>query len=259
MQKPILDKEAMIKWLGEVIDAEMDKPDDEIDMALVMECDAYLAELMSDIEISDEQMERNIANIMKKPCNKTIPSRTTVGRTPRIRRIVAVICAAALIIGCAVSAYAFVPAFRDMIRNVLNLNVGSKVQDDGITFINFGKTYNYSTIDELIQKENLGILYPHNLPDTLKIKFISSAGKGNDLVYSISFADNLASISIKALEYDTSKLASDTELFVNTHDIISYISWEDDIFLSTTVYNGWTYYVAANSMDNLTTILENLY
>ena len=54
MQKPILDKESMIKWLGEVIDAEMDKPDDEIDMALVMECDAYLAELMSDIEISDE-------------------------------------------------------------------------------------------------------------------------------------------------------------------------------------------------------------
>ncbi len=47
MQKPMLDKEAIIRWLGEVIDAEMAKPEDEIDMALVAECDMYLSELMS--------------------------------------------------------------------------------------------------------------------------------------------------------------------------------------------------------------------
>ena len=92
LQKPILDKEAMIKWLGEIIDAEMEKGDDEIDMALVMECDAYLAELMSDVVISEEQMAKNIASIKGKTCNDKITS--TKRRTPRMRRIIAAVCAA---------------------------------------------------------------------------------------------------------------------------------------------------------------------
>ena len=109
LQKPILDKEAMIKWLGEVIDAEMEKSDDEIDMALVMECDAYLAELMSDIKISDEQIEHNIARIMNKPSNDKITS-TAPRRTFPRRRLIAIICAVALLICGTVSAYAFVPS-----------------------------------------------------------------------------------------------------------------------------------------------------
>lgn len=258
LQKPILDKEAMIKWLGEVIDAEMDKPDDEIDMALVMECDGYLAELMSDIEISDEQIEQNIASIMKKPSNEKITS-AAPRRTNIRRRLIAALCAVAMIIGGTVSAYAFVPAFRDVVRNVLNLDAGSAIEDNGVTFINFGETYEYSSIDELIQSEKLGILYPHNLPDKLKIRFVSGAGEGEELVYSISLTDNVASITIRAVEQDVSKLIDCTEVFESSHNIISYISQEDDIYLSTTVYNGWTYYVTSDSMENLILILENLY
>jgi hypothetical protein len=111
----------------------------------------------------------------------------------------------------------------------------------------------------LIQKEKLGILYPHDLPDALKIKFISSAGEGDSLLYSISFIDNLASIDINIGEGDVTKLIGVTDSFVNSHNISSYISYEGNILLSTTVYNGWTYYITATSMENLITILENLY
>ena len=47
MQKPMLDKEAIIRWLDEVIDVELAKPEEEIDMGLIAECDMYLSELMS--------------------------------------------------------------------------------------------------------------------------------------------------------------------------------------------------------------------
>lgn len=257
LQKPILDKEAMIKWLGEIIDAEMEKGDDEIDMALVMECDAYLAELMSDVVISEEQMAKNIASIKGKTCNDKITS--TKRRTPRMRRIIAAICAAAVIIGGTVTAYAFVPAFRDMVRDVLNLGQGSSVDEGGITYVYAGKTATYKSIDELIQSENLDILYPHDLPDELKIKSITGSGEGNLLTYFISFNDSSLSISIDVGEIDVSKLSSDSEMFKNQHDIISYILSEQTLFTSVTVHNGYTYYITTHDKAYITTILENLY
>ena len=55
LQKPILDKSVLAKWLGDVIRAEMEKTVEEINWELVDECEAYLAELYSDIRISEEQ------------------------------------------------------------------------------------------------------------------------------------------------------------------------------------------------------------
>ena len=169
MQKPMLDKQDMIRFLGDVIEAEMDKPEDEIDMELIAECDAYLAELLADTEISDEQMTANIAKIKGKACHTKAPE-TRTRRMPRPRRLIAAILAAVLLIGGTLTAYAFVPAFRDMVRNVLNLGKGSTMDDGGVTFIYSGKRSTYESIEELIQKENIDILYPHNLPEGLKKK-----------------------------------------------------------------------------------------
>ena len=49
------DKSVLAKWLGDVIRAEMEKTVEEINWELVDECEAYLAELYSDIRISEEQ------------------------------------------------------------------------------------------------------------------------------------------------------------------------------------------------------------
>ncbi len=247
----------MIKWLGEIIDAEMEKGDDEIDMALVMECDAYLAELMSDVVISEEQMAKNIASIKGKTCNEKITS--TTRRMPRMRRIIAAVCAAAVIIGGMVTAYAFVPAFRDMVRDVLNLGQGSSVDEGGVTYTHQGEIRKYKTIDELIIGENLNILYPHNLPSELKIKAISSYGEGDSLTYFISFEDSSVSISVKCGEGDISQLSSNSQIYQNTKNITSYILVNEEATVSTTVHDGRTYYITANNIDQITTLLENLY
>lgn len=257
MQKPTLDKSAMIKWLGDVIEAEIKKPDNEIDTALIVECSEYLDELLSDIQISDEQIERNIAKIKNKSSNTKNTS--SIRRTPRMRRFIAAICAAALLVGGTVSAYAFIPAFRDMVREVLDLPSGSSVDSEGITFVHRGKTREYNSLEELVTSENLDILYPHNLPDELKIEFIRSMGAGDSLVYSISFIDNIASISIKAGEIDISQLSTDSEMFESTKNVISYLLAEGEVFTSVTVYNGYTYYVTTYNRSHLTIILENLY
>lgn len=261
MRTPVFDsfdKKTLIHFLGDVIEAEMEKPDGEIDLNLIEECDGFLAELLSDVTISDEQMAERIAKIKGKAGPAEIIS-VRPRRVPRMRRIIAAACAAVLLIGGSVTAYAFVPAFRDMVRNVLCLGQGSAVEDGGVTFIYSGKTATYQSIDELVQKENLDILYPHDLPDTLKIKSIIGSGEGENVAYIIGFVDNLATIDIIFGEGDVSTLSPETEKFVNSNNITSYIRIREKVIVSTTVHNGWTYYITTNAMDEMKAILENLY
>lgn len=258
MKKPILDKQDMIRWLGDIISAEMDKPEDEIDMELVMECEAYLAELMSDIEITDAQMQENIAKIKGMACHTESPA-VRIRLIPRMRRIIAAVCAASILAGGGITAYAFVPAFRDMVHNVLNLGSGSSVDDGGVTFINRGETHRYQSIGELVENEGLDILYPHNLPEGLKIKTIIRTGKDNDQVYTIGFADGITTINIDFGEGDISTLSDKSEIFTNSKGITSYILAKEEMVISTTVHNGWTYYITTNTIVNIKIILENLY
>lgn len=257
MQKLMLDKEAMIRYLGEVIDAEMAKPEEEIDLALVTECDLYLAELISDVEISPEQMAENMAKI-KSMAGHTETTSVRIRKPIRVRRIIAAVCAAILLIAGSITACSFIPALRDMFRGVLNLEQGESIDDEGVTYLYRGVTETYKDMAELVEKEKLGILYPHELPSELKIKTISAFGEGSPSSYMISFTDEETTISIRAGEIDTSMLTH-CEPFVNDKEITSYIDTQDDTFISTTVHNGWTYYITANNKDHLMTILENLY
>lgn len=258
MQKPMLDRQDMIRFLGDVISTEMEKPDGDIDMDLVMECEEYLAELLSDVKFPDKQMKRNIAKIKSKTRHTERPF-ALVFRMPYMRKIVAAACAAVILAGGAITTSAFAPSFWDLVRCVLNLDFGTSVDDGGVTYINRGETHGYQTIDELIQQEEIDILYPHDLPEHLKIKSITSAGEEQNLKYSVAFVDGTTGISINPDELDVSTLFDQTEKFVNSKNITSYIKIRRDTVVSTTVHNGWTYYITATTMDDMKIILENLY
>ena len=257
MQKSMIDRESLAKWLGDIISEEMKKSDSEIDWDLVDECEAYLAELYSDVVISEKELKANIAKIKASACNVTSSPKRS--RKPRMRRLLAAGLAAALLFCCAVTAYAFVPQFRDAIQRVLCLNPGTAVNEDGVTYVYNGKIHLYANIEELFQNEKIDIVYPHNLPNELKIEAVSAAGEIGERVYAISFVDNVASISIKNGEIDVSDLSLENPPYKNQNEIVSYISSDNGIFIAVTVFNGYTYYVTAYDESQLITILESLY
>ena len=185
MKEPKLDKQAMISFLGDVISAEIEKANDEIDTELIAECEAFLAELITDVEISDEQMQNNIAKIKSKVLHTAIPTPQKNHRVLKIRRIFAAACAAVILLCAGITAYAVIPAFHDMVVSVLKLGCGSELDGGGVTFINRGYTKKYTDIQSLIEEEGLGILYPHDLPDVLKIKTRSIAGEESSYKYFI--------------------------------------------------------------------------
>lgn len=256
MQKPMLDRDILAKWLGDVISEEIKKSDTEIDWNLVDECETFLGELYSDVVISEEQMTANIAKIKAKTCTTT--STPKARRTPRMRRVFAAGLAATLILCSAVTAYAFVPSFRNMVQYVLKLNVGESFEDSGVTYVNAGKTEMYKNIEELIQCENLNILYPHSISEELQIKFIMSSGDENP-TYNIGFVDGLASINITSSEENIVKISDQSEVYLNDEGIVSYILSDDEIFTSVTIYNGYTYYVTTYNESHMIMILDSLY
>ncbi len=252
------DKETLIRFLGDVIEAEMDKPDDEINLGLIEECEGFLAELMSDVTISDEQMQRNIAKIKGMAVPREItPIRPR--RMPRPRRIAAVILAAVLLLGGSLTAYAFVPAFRDMVRNVLHLSSGDSIDGDGVTYVYNGERKRYDSIEDWVASENLDILYPHKLPDGLVIRNIIASNNGEVPMYNISFDDGITGIVILHNEIDTSTLHKESELYENNYGILSYILTSENAVTSVIVHNGYTYYISTNTLDDMMSILENLY
>lgn len=257
LQKPILDKSVLAKWLGDVIRTEMEKPVEEINWELVDECEAYLAELYSDIRISEEQMRQNIANIKNKSSNVKTPSAPR--RMPRWRRMIVVVCIISGILACGVSAYAFIPGFREMIREVLNLPVGESIDDeDGITFTNLGESKKYQNIDQLVLSEKLDILYPHNLPIGWSIKSITAIS-GEVPQYLVSFSDNQSSILISHGEIDISSVAVSAEVLPNGYNYIAYLTDDGSIYSAVVINDGWTYYISTSDKTQLITLFENFY
>lgn len=183
MQKSMLDKNILAKWLGDVISEEMKKSGTEIDWDLVDECETLLGELYSDVAIREEQLNANIAKIKNKTSVTTSTPKTS--RRPRIRRLLAAGLAAAILLCSAVTAYAFVPSFRSMVQSVLKLGVGESFENDGITYIRNGIEQSYSTIEEIIQAENLNFKYPIDESNSILIDRIIYNDSDNilDLVF----------------------------------------------------------------------------
>ena len=59
----MLDARILARWLSEVIEAELEKPDTEIDMELVNLCADWMAELLPIEEVPAEELDRRIAAI----------------------------------------------------------------------------------------------------------------------------------------------------------------------------------------------------
>ena len=195
---------------------------------------------------------------MNKPSNHKITSKAPRSM-PRRRRLIAIICAVALLIGGTVSAYAFVPSVREMVNSMIGLSAGSSVEDNGITFTYIGRTTIYKSMDELVQGERLNIMYSHEVPDCPKIKYVTCSGEGETFMCTITFADGMGSINIKSGEIDVSRIDKSATVFEGSNNVEYYITNKNETYVAIAVHNGWTYNIAANSMETIAKIIESIY
>lgn len=279
-------RDVRMQWLCKMIENEMAKNVDEIDMDLVNECQEELDELMQ--EIRAERASAQDATASAKPeyagnlasrgrvefikarndekahmaqshqVNRRFPKRLAVAAAAAV--IILTSFAALSVVAVSqgyASAFEYVSA---MAQALFNMNDGEVVEDGNITVIRNGNTERYSSIKDFVDECNLDIMYPTNLPEELTIQNVVMADLGNNKV-NINFIFNNENLSLLINNYhliDQSSLENN-DYFVIKANYNSFYVIEKDMAYQAICHKGNNEYIIdTDNYDHLVTIINSL-
>ena len=192
-------KEQKIQWLCQIIDNETDKPEDEMDFALIGECSAYLRELSDKAAEATKEQKRRILQQIKAHHNQTAtksakvlrPNWRKVGRIVAIAAAVAALLLSSLTVLAKVNGYSSAWEYvKENVQRIIGLDAGDRMNEGNITLIKHDSVVAYNSIEELLQTEGYDIMYPSELPEGVRITKISQQIIiENDVLYSIHFTN----------------------------------------------------------------------
>ncbi len=258
-------REQKISWLCQIIENEFEKPEQEQDADLIAECSDCLCALSDgNFDYSEEDLQAGLAEIKRanEPVTAVLPQKKTKRRLLGVAVGFAAIITVFFALTITAKNYGYSNAWDFVSQNVeriLNLNPGESIEEGDITFIKGEDSVIYSSIEELIQKENYNILYPSKLPDNVQInRIIQQPMNDNSLMLSWHFNDpNLffsistkASVSEEDMEHFEKHTLSNITFYIDTKP--------DNVYQAIGYANGYEYQIIYNNYDLLITILDNL-
>ena len=261
-------KEQKIQWLCQIIDNETEKPEEEIDFALIDECSAYLRELSGkEAEATQEQKTRILQQI-KAHHNQTAtgsakvlrPKWRKAGKIVAIAAMVAALLISTLTVLARVSGYSSAWAYvKENIQKVLGLDAGDRVSDGNITLIKQDSVVTYDSIEELLRVEGYDILYPSKLPDGIEITKISQQIIDEDyILYSIQFTDPTLSVVIST-QYNVSQENLEKQEEVEHPLLTAYLVKQTDNVYQVFGYDEkYQYLICSNNYEVLTIVANGM-
>ena len=261
-------KEQKIQWLCQMIDNETDKPEDEIDFALIDECSAYLRELSDKAAEATKEQKQRILQQIKAHHNQTATKSAKVLRpswkTPR--KIIAIAATIVLLLALTLTVIAKVKGYssaweyvKDNLQKIAGMDAGDRVNEGNITLTKHDGVVTYNSIEELLQEEGYDIMYPSVLPEGVQIANISQAIVTVDYyIYSIQFTDSAISITVssgKRVSFDDVNRYEKYE----TKEMLFYIEEVSENFYQATGCNGaYEYVICCDDYNKLITILNGM-
>ena len=265
-------KEQQIAWLRQIIEYEIGRPAEEMDCDLIKECTAFLGELTcADRPFTDEEIEEKLRNLkgereQAKPTAQILSApRGKKGCKPWIK-VIAVLAAtftvffATLSIVAKARGYASMREFvRVNARKIVGMDTGDRISEDGITIVKPTGSETYSSIEELVEKEALHILYPTNLPDGVKLTSVLQNDQGDDK-YSLFFQFSDETYMIRVTNYI---MDVEADFRVNTLYVVNGIDFYitdigDNKYHASCQYNGFKYTFQSKSYEELIKLLNNM-
>lgn len=251
MGRKYMSREKLILWLGDAIDYELEKPEEEIDLELVEECSKLLDELMGTrFALSEEELAGKFTEIT----GIAPPKPPETKHTPPLRRMLTAVCVVVFVMASIATVCAFQPTVRNMVMNVLKLGEGASVADGGVTYVHDGKSKVYSDIEELISAEELEITLPYELPNGITIEQIIVAE--NEIFVVFNRTDVYMTIYMDA-NIDLFSITEFAEIY-EISGLQSYFSYNGSKVTSHTPVGSAVYYVGAPTQDIVVNILENI-
>lgn len=166
----------MIRWLGDAIRVETEKPFENIDCDFVDECGKLLDTLMGTTALTEQEIREKVEKLQKKTAS-------SMHRIPKRPFRILIAAAIVLTMGIAVMA---VPFTRQYIVAALHLDAGESSMIDGITCLYNGTEKNYPTAEALMESEGIHFSLPRTTSDRYAIQKIVCVGDTNIVVLQLA-------------------------------------------------------------------------
>lgn len=257
------------QWLFSIIDAEIDKDESEIDYDLIEQCTICEASLAGDpMALTDEEYQRDLARILKK---RSVSNKKFISEKAEQKaklsvslRIIAIAAALAIAAFSALTVFAKIKGYKnawDLVYQnfaaISAMEFGDKVEENKITVVkNSGAIY-YSSLEEFRDNENLDILIPTHIPESIELKRILLYEEDNNK-YTWNFQFSNANLEITLRNYYISNVFEDS--FIYKTDLVDfYISNSSgEKYQAVGQLNGYKYTIRYTDYNELLKILDNM-
>ncbi len=203
------------------------------------------------VNIVDKCFEEHVTIISDKDITKSTPKARIIFK--RIAIIAAIIMI--LVTSTIGIASAFGIDIMEYLTKVSKSPAGTRIDVEGFTFYHNGTPKEYSTIEEMLEKEELNIMYPTKWPDDIKLVSVNSRVDFNGL-YTIDFRTTKPDIIISVILNSEIDHADPEDTY--TYDGIVYVLGFNEVHYATCNYKNNNYYISAYTRDDLIMMIENM-
>lgn len=264
-------KDELIEYLCQTINYEVEKGDDA-DCDLIRECSDWLDELTSAvISFTPEELKAKLDAI--KSSNSTCvscPTSTThtsyITKRKVWARVTILVASLVLLSFLSISVMAKYAGYDSTwdfvyitIEKWCGLNLGEEYNADGITVIKNTGATTYKNMDEFLSNESICIIYPHTMPDDIKITgvhFVERTDNKYMLYFTFSHGTNTFNVA-NYYSSDSESLSSYESITINSFTYYTK-RINDDLYYAVLQYNGFEYIIQSSNYDDLITIINNM-
>ncbi len=259
-----MSQEALAQLLTQMVDLELSKSEDDLNMDLIEQCSLLLVQtLPKELQLSDQELEDKLARL-KAESTHAVGHGSTKPRVAVWKRFVA---AAAILVVASFMALSVVAvrqgygnAFEYVAHSfslLFGMDPGIYADGDLISVTRNGETVKYSSIDEMIQSEKLEVLYPSHLSSTVYIK---SVGIMTDVTNAekiyFMYNNDAYSFVIREDFTDISKIPNVTVYISNDKEF--YIMRIGEQYQAICQYNKREYIITTPCEEDLHIIIDEL-
>lgn len=256
-----LTKAGIIKKLEALVDSELSKPYEEIDLSLVDESVNFLMELREEKGLTDEEVSAKVEAIPF--VGKKTSSESQKKKKFRIRKALPIAAVLIIIIAtlCSIVASSFGTSASDVLRrighSIVEIFNGEKREVNEITIVKPDSEEEYGKIENLLDKEHIHILYPTYLPEGSSIEkiFLVEADGKSEILFEISGIVSYGIVLDCEIPEEEESVYKEKE---TVNGVTVLITYSPDGVQAVFEHNGNKYTVCDDDYGDLIRIIENL-
>ena len=241
-------------------------------MEFVNECLAYLNELNGEsFQKSEEELNAGLMQIYAKGGDRQrstempTPKKSNSRRRKTFLKTAVILAAALIVVFSSFTVIAKSAGYDDILEwasanidKLFNLKPG-EYEMDGITIRIGDEERRYKSLEELVEKEHLDIMYPNVLPENLKVSEVQKIDyDGGNFEILILFNSYNSGISVHNYNLSEYVLPDDIDTIQYNGNTYGYFQTPDGRFQANCVTASYAYCITCDNYDDLVTIIQGM-